>query len=372
MRAKNALFRVLLVFAIHYLPLALSGAVTINNMAPRVDVNGNIIDAHDGTVQKFTIGNSSLYYMHAMQYGLCEEPANLGCDQTPDHCGFLPDHNISIWSSPDLSSGSWEYVGNSISVEDRPPGVVFRPHLVYNPNTKLYVLWWNYDYNGDFLAVATAPSPAGPFTLQNKVVNITKGQSGDFALFVDDDGTGYVVYSWAYVMHIEQLTPDFIYSSGKTGSDFSEYFVEAPVFFKRGDIYYVLFGYCCCYCEQGSGIMVHTATSPLGPYTKVPGDLACVSDQTPIYSMARAEPTPGQGCQYANAATTSITRSQQNYIVQVDTPNGIEYIWTGDRWQQAPDGIKGHDPQYWVPLQFDSNGMIQNVTWVDSFTMDVL
>jgi hypothetical protein len=38
-----------------------SGVVTINNMVPRVDVNGNIIDAHDGSVQKFTIGNSSLY-----------------------------------------------------------------------------------------------------------------------------------------------------------------------------------------------------------------------------------------------------------------------------------------------------------------------
>jgi hypothetical protein len=56
-------------------------------------------------------------------------------------------------------------------------------------------------------------------------------------------GTGYVVYSWAYVMHIEQLTPDFLYSTGNTGPDFSEYFVEAPVFFKRNDIYYVLFGY---------------------------------------------------------------------------------------------------------------------------------
>ncbi len=33
---------------------------------------------------------------------------------------------------------------------------------------------------------------------------------------------------------------------------------------------------------------------------------------------------------------------------QTRTPTGTEYIWTGDRWQQAPDGIKGHDPQFWV------------------------
>ena len=47
---------------------------------------------------------------------------------------------------------------------------------------------------------------------------------------------------------------------------FPEYFVEAPVFFKRQNIYYALFGWCCCYCMQGSGVMVHTAKNPMGPY----------------------------------------------------------------------------------------------------------
>ena len=37
-------------------------------------------------------------------------------------CGFQMDHNISIWSSPNLTSGSWSYVGNSINVSDRPAG----------------------------------------------------------------------------------------------------------------------------------------------------------------------------------------------------------------------------------------------------------
>ncbi len=37
-------------------------------------------------------------------------------------CGFQMDHNISIWSSPNLTSGSWSYVGNAINVADRPAG----------------------------------------------------------------------------------------------------------------------------------------------------------------------------------------------------------------------------------------------------------
>ena len=39
---------------------------------------GNIIDAHDGSIQQFE--KNGLYYVHAMQYGLCEEPPNYGCD----------------------------------------------------------------------------------------------------------------------------------------------------------------------------------------------------------------------------------------------------------------------------------------------------
>ncbi len=52
--------------------------VKINNLQPRYDVGGMIIDAHDGSIQQFE--KNGLYYMHAMQYGLCEEPPNYGCD----------------------------------------------------------------------------------------------------------------------------------------------------------------------------------------------------------------------------------------------------------------------------------------------------
>jgi len=314
---------------------------------------------------------------HAMQYGLCEEPARYGCDSTSVNCGFQLDHNISIWTSPDLSSGSWKYAGNSISVQDRPAGVVFRPHLVYNPNTKLYVLIWNYNTGGSgYLAAGTAPSPLGPFALQNSQIGIFGGTYvGDFAPFVDDDGTGYIVYSSQFVMHIAQLSPDYYGTPVAYGANFTEYFVEAPVMFKRDGLYYVLFGYCCCYCEQGSGVMVHVAKEPLGPYTKLSGDLACepiTSAQKQYGGVSDGVPTPNQGCQYANANMTSVARSQQNYVIQVATPKGTDYIWTGDRWQQAPDGIKGHDPQYWVPLEFTLNGGIKNMSWVDQFTIDVL
>lgn len=141
-----------------------------------------------------------------------------------------------------------------------------------------YVLWWNYvtpqgKYNG--YAAATSSSPLGPFTLQTSQVNITRlaGGAGDFDIFVDDDGSGYLIYSAAFWMSIEKLTPDFLHSTGlnaSCGPDnspfFPPYFVEAPVFFKRNGKYYVLFGHCCCFCYQGSGIQVFMADNPMGPW----------------------------------------------------------------------------------------------------------
>lgn len=106
-----------------------------------------------------------------------------------------------------------------------------------------------------------------------------------------------------------------------------------------------------------------------------------------------ALPTPGQGCQYHNANTTSVLRSQQNFVIKVTNAQGLTtYVWTGDRypihmlffllatfvfflfclrWQQAPDHLKGHEPQYWTPLHFNSDGSITKIDWIDTFTLDV-
>ena len=209
-----------------------------------------------------------------------------------------------------------------------------------------------------------------------------------------------------FVMYVEKLMPNMLDSTGEHVA-FSEYFIEAPQLFKRNDVYYALFSWCCCYCYQGSGIIVHTAKNPLGPWSTQGPDIACVkaadgqlalpgSDAESYPGLAsraigdyeaawaaargsssgvgilRAEPTPGQGCQRNDSSTTSSLRAQQSFIIKVDTPTGPEFIWTGDRWQQSWDGTKAHDPQTWIPLVFNDDGSIQPARWLDNFTMDVI
>ena len=144
--------------------------------------------------------------------------------------------------------------------------------------------------------------------------------------------------------------------------------------FERDGLYYILYGHCCCFCYQGSGIMVLTAPSPMGPWAAQPGgDLSCV--EPPAQQLdslgLRGEPTPGQGCLYGGSTEVSATRAQQNFVIQIpaDGSGEDEYVWTGDRWQQSPDGLKGHEGQFWAPLEFDAAGAIAPVRWLDNFTV---
>jgi hypothetical protein len=89
---------------------------------------------------------------------------------------------------------------------------------------------------------------------------------------------------------------------------------------------------------------VRTAQSPLGPYT-VHNDI--------------------------NRKTGSIVvPAQQTFVAQIPTVDGVAYLWMGDVWGSRPDGVKGHDLQYWSPpLVFDGSGMIAAMTKTDTFTL---
>eukprot|EP00966_Prymnesium_polylepis_P013876 320045-Prymnesium_polylepis.2 len=55
--------------------------------------------------------------------------------------------------------------------------------------------------------------------------------------------------------------------------------LRSAMFVRKG-IYYLLYAHCCCFCFQGSGILVATASHPMGPWSVLPGDLVCVDNST--------------------------------------------------------------------------------------------
>ena len=95
-------------------------------------------------------------------------------------------------------------------------------------------------------------------------------------------------------------------------------------------------------------------------------------------------PPPGtcHGCQVDCCAVPrkwELPTQQQGItpLIPTDKPldpispgcEGGMLMWSGDAWQQAPDDRKQHDPQWWVPLCFNSTGGIQSLHGKEKWQM---
>ena len=252
----------------------------------RFDTAGDAIDAHDGGIQRF----GGTYYLYGTSYGCGFTWQGPG---TP-FCGFR------VYSSPDLSH--WTDRGPlfdtaTVAWQQRCNGSTygcFRPHVVYNAATHRYVLWFNsYDNTVDY-HVFTAPRPAGPFTEQpapHLAINQTAApagvNNGDENLFVDTNGTAYLVYTdWigGGDLVVEQLDRGYLSGTGRYVRLHTRN-TEAPSMFRRDGRYYITYSDPNCgYCA-GTGTSYLTAPSPLGPWTGAsvsPGTWQIVNGQLKV------------------------------------------------------------------------------------------
>ncbi len=307
-----------------------AGKVTISNTEPRRDyLSGSILDVHDGCLEYF----EGRYYLYGTAYA--------------DTDGFVNTNRYVVYRSNDLAS--WSYQGELLL--DPPAGVYYRPYVKFNPRTRKYVLWYNWYatlWEGQY-GVATADKPEGPFTIQNSNVKVRNAKPGDHGLFVDEDGTGYIISTSIALNHgisIEKLSEDFL-SSTLEGTGILAEGCEACSLFKREGRYYALFDDCCCFCPQGTGARVYSATSPFGPYTLL-GNINRKVDGTPTIP------------------------AQQTHVAQIPSTDGMQYLWMGDRWGSRPDGIKGHDFQYWSsPLKFRQDGSIEPLQFESEWSIEL-
>jgi beta-xylosidase len=309
--------------------------------------------------------------------------------------------------------------------------VLFAPKTAYNANTKQWVMWFNYivgSFKSSYYGVATSASAAGPFKVVNKNVQLVQQDNGDQGIFVDDDLQGYVIYTSIALGHgisIERLTANYTHSTQESSGVIGDTNSEAPVLFRRGSIYYAVFGSCCCYCEAGSPVSMYTARSPLGPYTKqAGGPLGAVAAGT-----ASASDSGSAAARFIKSASNDAIYFEDelkspnmkfhvgqcsmcetnvcNLLVPVDqsyvdaleaggefncsqyTPkrafhsqqtdifayydsNGTQqFMYVGDHWQSSPDGLKSHDFTVWAPLTFDVNGVASSPGFLDNFEVDV-
>ncbi|WP_350285800.1 family 43 glycosylhydrolase [uncultured Croceitalea sp.] len=246
----NVYFRKVISALLFCYPLFLiAQKIAVDNTMPRRDESGQIVDAHDGRIIQF----GTTFYWYGTAYGNTN--------------GFTVQNQYRCYSSKDLVN--WKYEGKLL--ENQPEGIYYRPHVIYNEKTGQYVLWYNWYpelWNGQF-GVASSDSPQGPFKIADENVQMYHSEIGlgDFGLFVDDDGTGYISYNTIqnHKVSVEKLNDDYLSSTLENGGFISEH-MEAGTMFKKDGKYYLLTDYTCCFCNYGSGARVYVSNDPMKGY----------------------------------------------------------------------------------------------------------
>ena len=365
MRVRGAILQSVLLSAA---ALCARAAQTIlSNTALPLDSSGALMQTGESCV--LAEGDGS-YVLYANVWGGCPGvdccPSSGGCASCcfagpNDPCVYTSNHTVVAYRTRDFAA--WAPLGAVQTPADRRTGTEFRPQVVYSPARREYVLWyedrWASGGSNPGYAVATAPTAAGPFTtLSNSTVLPGKGRVGDYDLFVDPDtGKAYHVRTGVTIV---ELSADYTApASPPAVYELPDGSVEGPAMFKRAGVYYLLFGVGCCACRGGSNVLVYTAPAPLGPYT-FRGDVG--SNKTSGHVFDKASPW------------NYVTRSQQTKVFTVPASDGsLQYVFLGNQWvtAQQPGRPRSHDLLFWAVLQFDAAGMIQQLTWQDSATIDV-
>jgi hypothetical protein len=330
--------------------------VVVSNVAPRYTATGGLVGAQDGNLVSIPDAQGGGFALLGINYGNCAFQA---CKNTTEgSCGFGPSV-VSLWRSSTLAQSDWGEPVELLPLPQRPSATTFRPHLIWCPATRKWVLWLRWLYgNGPISSqnttylTATADAVEGPYAVANANLTMFWPNSADYNLFYDSgDGAAYIAHtarSTGTKIVVEKLTPDFTGSAGATDpSSRSDPIgpggTEAPALFKVGSTYYLSFASLCCYCPAGAATQVYTAQHPLGPYSA-------------LTSLGNA---PG---------------AQQNFVFSA--PGKLEgVLWGGNRWGSDPIHPAGplfdYSLQYWGILNLSASGNITALTWQDKVVLRV-
>jgi hypothetical protein len=357
--------------------------VTLSNVQPRLDVLGEYVDCHDGMI----VAHGSQYFLYGEYYNASS--GNYPWPSAP----FL-----SVYTSPDLVA--WSFRGLAV-VSPPDGGTQWIPNVVFDNRTQRFIMWYG---TGDW-TVATSNDGIAFNVVADHITSRLGGGTDGTGLLIDDDGMGYVIFAalvsgpvpmQTHLVSIEALAPDFLSSTkvNVTGF-FPDGYVESPALFTRTSaqgkkLYYATYGSCCCACRGGTGVVVFTAESISGPWTRQSpwGDINCAN-------------TTAQIC--GGYAARTFDRSLLVYNAQwfavsliPTVGGGMAYLLMGRRWLSGPNNPPGCDdlcgnsgkpsacssasaPGYllrtdfdvWYPLQFNDDGSIVPIAPLPIFTLDL-
>ncbi len=198
--------------------------------------------------------------------------------------------------------------------------------IVYNEQTKRFVLWTHYENSSDYtlgrVAVAVAV-PGENFTFL-KIFQPFNNDSRDLGFFEDEDGTAYLISS-AHTNTdtiLYKLTTDWLDVKEKVATIYDDQNREAPSMIKKDGIYYL-------FTSQAAGWYPSTAMYSSAPSLKGP------------WSELRT------------IGNTSTFSAQSGGIVHLAGTNGDNYGVMANRWMFGwKDAVNTAAEQRMLPVSF--------------------
>jgi len=362
---------------------ALGRTVQIRNDVPRLDIDGNIVHVGDGDLRYFP--HLKKFFLYGTKYQPCTEETNHNITSCYWFCGWR-NMTYAVYSSNDLQS--WK-----LETDDALPEVhshskwnnsvmaFFEPSVIYNKQTKKYVMWFVMQNNlmphkgTHGQGCATSDSPIGPFKFEPQTPWDPSRGSADLYLWVDPEtDQAYMKHNYGTkgtmpisgpANYVTLLSDDYT-KQLKTGPPIANgTYYEGGGIFKRNGRWYVTFGKGCCFCPFGGGSNLYVADDPLGNWT-------FVRELNPLFNVTRKDTS----CPHTRAMPESgkchVIPAQQFGFTNVPLADGSDAIlYLGMRFGSAPDRKKSHDFQYWYKLDFDENGFAKPIKWVDTFSLEL-
>lgn len=262
------------------LPSSLVKHITLTNGVHYTD-SGQRIDAHSGTVLR---ADDGYFYWYGEAYACgfrWQDPSTRYCGANVYRSSDLL-HWQGPWPLFNAQSAYWQNL--CMHQKAAPGGGCFRPKVAYNRASKRYVLWINTPERGaDSYRVLTSLVPTGPFYLVGRPELFDAGVTdwngststydGDESIFVDRDGSGWLVWNRGGRLLQERL--DDTYTSGTASPALVLNYpeipphagVESPAEFEHDGRYYIAMSMPRCpYCS-GTTTAIEAAPHVDGPWT---------------------------------------------------------------------------------------------------------
>jgi hypothetical protein len=172
---------------------------------------------------------------------------------------------------------------------------------------------------------------------------------------------------------IEKLSPDWMKSTGQFSIIYEKQdypWFEGGGIFKRKGIYYTMLGVDCCFCQWGADARTFTTTDPLGNWTYLSQLNYCADGKVPPDHIDNMKINP---CSLNDPYGTNFTIAAQQFNVATLPISSEEtlYMYYGERFRSSKDGIKGHDFQAWIPIEFMDNDTPKPMKFYNNFTINV-